>query len=172
MRIALFYALLLLSLSAFGKVEAPNYNFGLKTLEKFYPGRSIADLKADYGEGELLRQQGAMEMRRFMVKQLEFKFPVIIQTEEGKIQDMHAQLPSFFLHNIFHQSLIDQIGKQQKYLRVEEEAVYVWEKEDFKYTYSAACTITCFPIFLNVTWSKARRPASLKPIIEEMSRIN
>ena len=42
-----------------------------------------------------------------------------------------------------------------------EEAFYVWETAELKHVYSAACTITCFPIFYSVQLSKPKSPSLL-----------
>lgn len=146
------------------KVETPNYNFSLDTLADFYPSKSKDELEKKYGKAEIMATKNGTETLKFYVAHIRYKFPVIVQTRDGKVLDFFAKLPSYFLHDIFFQSLVNRLGKQNDYKKVGEEAVYRWEKDSLKHVYSAACTITCFPIFYTVY---PAAPAT-KPIIEAM----
>jgi hypothetical protein len=132
------------------KVEAPNYNFSIETLENFYPERKIDAAKAKFGNPEVMSEKGEIQTLKFMVAQMQFKFPVIVHAREGVIEDVFAKLPSFFLHDVFFRSIVNKLGKQNEYKKTGEEAIYIWTTKDLKYIYSAACTITCFPIFYSV----------------------
>lgn len=131
------------------KVEAPNYNFSLDTLNDFFPGKAQADLEKKYGKPEVM---GNSEPRtlKFQVAHIRYKFPVIVQVKDGVVLDFFARLPSYFLHDMFFQSLINRLGKQTTYKKIGEEAYYTWDAKPLKHIYSAACTITCFPIFYAV----------------------
>ncbi len=148
------------------KVDPPNYNFSLNTLEEFYPDKNLDDLIKKYGKPEVLSKQGQTETMRFYVEHIRYKFPVLVQTQQGKILDVFAKLPSYFLHDIFFQSLVNRIGKQNIFKKYLEEAVYIWEKDNLKYVYSAACTITCFPLFLTIHPIKPLK--GFKPLVETM----
>lgn len=148
------------------KVEAPNYNFSLDTLADFYPEKSRDDIEKKYGKAELMGTHNGIETLKFYVAHIRYKFPVIVQVKEGKVLDFFAKLPSYFLHDVFFQSLVNRIGKQNEYRKVGEEAIYKWEKDNLRHAYSAACTITCFPIFYTVY-----PPANVggyRPLIETM----
>lgn len=150
------------------KVEAPNYDFSLDTLADFFPEKSRADIEKKYGKAEFMSNKNGVETVKFNVAQIRYKFPVIVQSKEGKVLDFFARLPSYFLHDIFFQSLVNRMGKQNEYKKVGEEAVYIWEKDGLKHVYSAACTITCFPIFYSV--SPSGKTPGFKPLIEEMKQ--
>lgn len=146
------------------KVEAPNYNFSLDTLADFNPGKLKSDLDAKYGTPELIGVTGPVTTFKYQVAHLRYKFPVLVQVSSGKVDDFFARLPSYFLHDVFFQSLINRLGKQDTYKKVGEEAVYQWNKNPLKHVYSAACTITCFTIFYAVhadSWTP-------RPLIEKM----
>lgn len=149
------------------KVEAPNYDFSLDTLSDFFPDKELSVIVAKYGEGEKMGREGEMETIKFMVSQIRYKFPVLVQIREGKVQDFFARLPSYFLHDLFFQSLVNRYGKQKSYKRVGEEAFYVWERDGLVHVYSAACTITCFPIFYSV-----KKAESGPSILEKMKKVN
>jgi len=151
------------------KVEAPNYNFSLETLADFFPEKNRDDLEKKYGKAEVMATKKDLETLKFYVTQIRYKFPVIVHVKNGKVLDFFARLPSYFLHDIFFQTLITQMGKQNEYKKFGEEAVYSWEKDSLKHVYSAACTITCFPIFYTVFPSQSIK--GFKPLIQTMKEV-
>ena len=150
------------------KVEPPNYNFSLETLKDFYPDSDIKELEKKYGAAEIMSSSGGNLTLRFYVAHLRYKFAVIVQAQDGKVLDMFAKLPSYFLHDIFHQSLINRLGKQNEYKKVGEEAVYKWNGSSLTHVYSGACTITCFPIFYSVFPTVIKPEKPFTPLIEQM----
>ncbi len=152
----------------FCKVEPPNYNFSIDTLKDFYPDSDVKELEKKYGSAETMSTSGGNLTLRFYVAHLRYKFAVIVQTQDGKVLDMFAKLPSYFLHDIFHQSLINRLGKQNEYKRVGEEAVYKWTKTPLTHVYSGACTITCFPVFYAVFPADIKPEKPFTPLIEQM----
>ena len=133
------------------KVEAPNYNFSLDTLNDFFPAKQTVELDKKYGKPEVMSDEAGVKTLKYYVAHIRYKFPVIVQAREGVVLDFFARLPQYFLHDVFFQSLINRLGKQNSYKRVGEEAFYTWESKGQKHIYSAACTITCFPIFYTVS---------------------
>lgn len=155
-------------LPAYGKVDPPNYNFSLDELTPLLPGALLANLDQKFKNPELILNNGLFKTYRIFVSQLRYKFPVLIQTYEGKIVDFHARLPTYFLHDIFHQSLINRLGKQDIYVKKEEQATYIWKNKDgLKHVYSGACSITCFPIFYSVIQQNIETPG-FQPILETL----
>lgn len=150
------------------KVEAPNYNFSLETLADFMPEKDLSELEKKYGKPEQMNDLRGVLTKKFYVAQIRYKFPVMVQDQQGKVLDMFARLPSYFLHDIFHQALINRMGKQTTYKKVGEEAVYTWNFQGNTHIYSASCTITCFPIFYSVHPNEAKAI----PIIEQMRKAN
>ncbi len=148
------------------KVEAPNYNFSLDTLADFFPGKNRDDLEKKYGKAEVMASSSGTETLKFYVAHIRYKFPVMVQVKEGKVLDFFSKLPSYFLHDLFFQSLVNRLGKQNSYKKRQEEAVYIWEKDSLKHVYSAACTITCFPVFYSVYPLPVT--TGFKPLIEAM----
>lgn len=132
------------------QVEAPNYDFSLDSLSVFYPGQNLQSMVQEHGEGELLEKAAKTRLFKFYVAHIRYKFPVFVQVDrDGQALDFFARLPTYFLHDIFHQSLINRYGNQQEYFRQENNAVYKWtELDSMQLTYSGTCTITCFPIYL------------------------
>jgi hypothetical protein len=141
-------AILFLVNNSHGKVEAPNYNFSLDALQFFAPKASLKALQAKYGKGEVIEENSGIKMIKYYVAHIRYKFPVYVQVKDDQLLDFFAKLPSYFLHDIFHQSLINRFGKQDGYFKKEANAIYQWNNEKgVKYIYSGGCSITCFPIY-------------------------
>lgn len=147
------------------KVEAPNYNFSVDTLQDFAPGSSIDTIEKKYGKGTVEKNIGGFQTLKFYVSHIRYKFPVLVQAGEGRVVDMYARLPQYFLHDVFLQSLVNRLGKQNTYKKTGEHAHYVWETKETRHVYDGACTITCFPIFYAV--EKIDSP--VKSILQQMS---
>lgn len=150
------------------KVEAPNYSFNNETFEDFKPGKSIKELDKKFGAPEEMSKDRQVRTLRYNISHVRYKFPVLVQEQDGVILDFHARLPSYFLHDTFFKGLRDKLGKQDNYKKIGEEAYYTWEKPPLRYIYSAACTITCFPIFYAVQKIESNEPS----INEKMKKAN
>jgi hypothetical protein len=148
------------------KVQAPNYDFSIKTLNDFFPGKNVEDVNAKYGAPTEMNRKGGAKTFKYQIAHIRYKFPVLLQSKDGVVLDFFARLPSYFLHDVFFQSLVNKLGKQNSYKKVGEEAVYEWEQEGNKHIYSASCTITCFPIFYAVQPLKPK----VTPVLEQMKK--
>lgn len=158
------------SSSVHAKVDPKNYNFSADTLADFFPGKTLAEIETKYGKAEIMRDRDDIKMLRFWVSQLRYKFPVIVQAQNGAVLDMFARLPSYFLHDMFHHTLIQRWGKQTFYKRVDEEAYYRWDDAEKTMHYSASCTITCFPIYFSVAPAKDKAPGGFVSQHEQLRR--
>ncbi len=148
--------LLILSYSALAKVEPKNYDFKLETLLALNPGSDFDPKQNQFKNTELIEQKEKISKYRLEVDYLRYRFPVFIQVREGKILDFYAVLPSYFLHDIFHQSIINRFGKQDRFQKKNGHALYIWKnKAGVDYYYAGTCTITCFPIFFSAQKSQA-----------------
>jgi hypothetical protein len=154
---------------ALALVEPPNYDFSIDKFQLFMPGKAYTEIEKVYGKGDLLFKKGQFTTYKFYIEHIRYKFPILVQTKDGKVTDFHANLPTYFLHDIFHQSLINRIGMQDKYLHVDEQAVYIWNNKDgVKHVYSGACSITCFPIFYAARQATHQFGMSYKPLLEQL----
>ena len=146
--ILIIVAILFVVNNSHGKVDPPNYNFSLDALKVFTPKSSVKALIAKYGKGELVEDQSGIKTLKYYVAHIRYKFPVYVQVKDDEVLDFFAKLPTYFLHDIFHQSLINRFGKQDTYFKKEANALYQWNNEKgVKYIYSGACSITCFPVY-------------------------
>lgn len=135
---------------ALGQIEPPNYNFSLDTLGDFYPGKKLQDIEKKYGKGEVQFDKGASKIYKFYVSHVRYRFPVFVNIFQGESVAFFARLPTYFLHDVFHQSLINRYGKQDEYSKVGNAANYTWNnKNNLKLIYQGQCTMTCFPMYLS-----------------------
>jgi hypothetical protein len=131
------------------QIEAPNYDFNLEALTVFFPGQTLEQIKTRLGEPELMKKQDPRSLYRFSIKHARYQFPVFVEILDQKSVGFFARLPNYFLHDLFHQSLINRFGAQDEFLNRDSTSVYQWkDKEGMSLIYSGACTITCFPIYL------------------------
>ncbi len=154
---------------AFSKVEAPNYDFTLKKLEPFTPGKNINDLPEGVGKGEITEDKGDTKIIRYTLVHARYNFPIYVQTKKNIILDFYARFPTYFLHDSFHQSLINKFGKQSKYYKQENNAVYSWDDlEGMRVIYSGSCTITCYPNYVSYI-QKTQKKGDFVPLISKFS---
>jgi len=154
---------------AFSKVDPPNYNFSLDKLDPFTPGKTYDSLVKSLGKGEIMEDSGDLKVYRYEVAHVRYKFPVFVQIKNNSITDFYARFPTYFLHDLFHQSLINRFGKQDKYHRQENDAVYIWENaKGNRVIYSGACTVTCFPNY--VSYIKVeKKKGDIVPLLQKFS---
>jgi len=132
----------------FAKVVAPNYNFTLDKLQLFQPGSAVQGIENKFGKGEELDEVNGIQLLRYSLKANKYSFPVFVQIYRGISLDFFAKLPNYFLHDIFHRSLILRYGKQSQYFNKENSSVYIWNnKNGIQHIYSGSCTLQCFPIY-------------------------
>ncbi len=169
MKLLLICFIFLISSSSIGKVEPPNYDFSLNAFELFKPDKSMSAIKKEYGKGEPIFKSGIFITTKFYVAHNRYRFPILVQSTGDKVTDFYARLPAYFLHDIFHQSIINRIGKQDKYYKAEEQALYIWKnKKNLNYVYSGACSITCFPVYYAVYKDKYQYGNRYKPLIKKI----
>jgi hypothetical protein len=151
---------------SYSKVDPPNYDFSLKELQKFYPGADATALLKT--KPQVITKSGATTTYKVYVSQIRYKFPVFFQVKDNKVLDFYARLPNYFLHDIFHQSLINRYGKQDKYKNKNEHSIYLWNnKNKARHLYEAACAITCYPIYYSASLPKENWPVGFKPLSDK-----
>lgn len=151
-----------------GQIKPPNYDFSLDSFNVFFPDSNLEQAVALHGEYQEMEKKENTRLLRFNVKHLRYQFPVFVQVDDkNNFLEFFARLPSYFLHDLFHQSLINRFQKQDHYLHKNGTSIYKWNnKKEMNLTYSATCTITCFPIFLSAV--KMNLPENYEAISKEM----
>ena len=151
-----------------GASSYPGENFSLQQLQIFSPGNSLKDIQQNHGAGTPV----ARDMHRFHISHQGHRFPLFLQIREGRSVGFWASLPTYFLHDTFHRKLIQQYGRQNRYLKKENSALFIWERsENLTILYSGQCTITCFTHYLAIFDPKTSTLldsfSTLQPTIEE-----
>lgn len=154
---------------ASAKVDPPNYDFSLDKLKIFMPGQSLKEIEKEYPKKELVFKNPPFMTYKFYVEHIRYRFAILVQFKGDVVTDFHARLPAYFLHDVFHQSLINRLGNQDVYKKVEEQATYVWNNKDGnKHIYNGGCSMTCFPIFYAVKPTKHQFGMGYKAVIEKL----
>lgn len=167
--LSLFFTL---NVKTFAKVEAQNYNFSLDELALFAPGQPLEKIKEKYKDIDVIKESGEEQIIKIYVAQTRYKYPVYIQLKNNTSIGYYAKLPTYFLHDIFHQSLINRYGKQDSYKKQESEAIYIWKNANGNMiVYNGACTITCFPVYLSVM-KKPKKEEATKPLLQQFMNID
>ena len=165
--ISVSFLFLILTSSLQSKVDPPNYDFSLDKFDEFMPGKTLDKER----QKELAFNKDGFKTYKIYIAHIRYKFPLFVQTKNNIITDFFARLPAYFLHDIFHQSLINRLGNQDVYKKVEEQAVYVWkDKNNMRHYYSGGCTITCFPIYYAVKIVKSDYGQAFVPLIEKLNK--
>ena len=147
-------------------VKEPNYDFSLDELKKFSPFQNFAEIKKKYPNIKKIKSSNGFTIYKAYHTQLRYKFPILIQVKDNLITDFYARLPAYFLHDVFHQSLINRYKMQDHYKKVEEQAIYIWkDRDNIHHVYSGACSITCFPIYY-AQYPKDHQFGKLTPILK------
>ncbi|MCB9092583.1 MAG: hypothetical protein H6620_08500 [Halobacteriovoraceae bacterium] len=142
-----------------GKVDPPNYNFTLDKLAIYYPDKPFSEIEKLHKERlQLIKDEQEIKLYKVLIQDRRYTFSLFFHTSKGKILDFYTRLPNYFLHDVFHQSLINRYGKQKEYKLTNGVALYQWEVDNLKILYSGTCSMTCFPIFLTVYKMKYPEP--------------
>jgi hypothetical protein len=144
--------------------QEPNLTnqFSLDIFNPFLPGKT---LQKDNNYLPLFKKSG-YTLGLVYIKHQSYQFPLFIQENEGKILDIFARLPSYFLSDFIHKELIKRLGKQDFYTKKDNSALYQWNREGLEYYYSASCTLTCFPDFYSIL--SVSYPEDFAPLIRQL----
>lgn len=141
--------------------------FNLDDLKPFTPGNNISTIPEKYLPGVDIDIAKTLTIKKYNIVHDAYVFPLFVQHYRGKIIDFYTRLPSYFLHDTFHQSLINRYGKQQAYEKKDSTAVYTWDDQNFKRVYSGGCTVSCFPIYYSeIAKNPGQIPTTYKPLID------
>lgn len=139
-------------------------SFSLDQFGPFLPGKTLdKTLKTT-----TLTSSGNLKTVKAEIVNPRYKIALFLQTRDDQVIDMYARLPSFFLHDVFLQALINRYGKKDLYNSLNNNSIYRWNNRDgLDHLYQGSCTITCFPVFYSV--SKNPRDPAVTPLIDQLS---
>lgn len=133
------------------EITPPNYDFTLKTIENFTPGKEIESVKKDNPKYDVFSDEGSSKILRFKIKRTNYVLDIYTQVKKDIITDVFVRLPQFFLHDIFLADLQKKYQKQDRYVRKDRSAIYVWlNRDNTNIIYHGSCSITCFPMFIEI----------------------
>ncbi|MBC7712156.1 MAG: hypothetical protein H7177_02390 [Rhizobacter sp.] len=134
------------------EIKPPNYDFTLALIEPFFPGKSITDIHKDKTiKSDIFEDNGNAKIIRFKLKRANYSLDIYTQVKDDKISDVFVRLPQYFIHDLFLTDLVKRYKKQDKFIRHDMSALYVWMNRDGNnILYHGSCSITCFPMFVEV----------------------
>ncbi len=133
------------------EITPPNYDFTLKTLESFMPGKNIDEIKKLNPKFDIFADNGDQKILRFKLLRANYFLDVYTQVKKDTVTDLFVRLPQHFLHDLFLRDLQKKWNKQDKYVRHDRSAVYVWlNRDNNTIIYHGSCSITCFPMFIEI----------------------
>lgn len=138
-------------LSIHAEITPPNYDFTLKSIDNFTPGKNIEEIKKQNPKFDLFEDNGEQKILRFKLKRANYSLDLYTQVKKDTVTDLFVRLPQHFSHDIFLGDLQNKWKKQDKYVRHDKSAIYVWlNRDNFNIIYHGSCSITCFPMFIEI----------------------
>lgn len=158
-----FFTFLLIYLVHAG-ITPPNYDFTLKSLETFYPGKLIEDVKKANPSFKTIEENGDKKLFLFHIKRPNYILDIYTQVKKDQITDLYVRLPQHFLHDVFLKELQTKWKKHDRFTRKDGSALYTWfNRDNFNIIYQGSCSITCFPMFIEiVSLDKTVQPLYIK----------
>ena len=133
------------------EITPPNYDFSLKSIENFTPGKNIEEIKKANPKFDLFEDSGDKKIFRFKIKRQNYLLDVYTQVKKDLVTDLFVRLPQHFFHDPLLTELQKKWNKQDRYVRHDKSAVYVWlNRDNTNIIYQGSCSITCFPMFLEI----------------------
>lgn len=134
------------------------------------PGSTLEKIEKVYKFKELTFNDKGFKTYKFYIEHIRYRFPIFAQFKNNIVVDFVARLPAYFLHDIFHQSLINRLGNQDVYKKTEESAIYIWKNhQGLKHIYSGGCSITCFPIYYAVEKVEHKNGNGYRSVMQKIS---
>ena len=129
----------------------------------------MQEIDAKYPTKEITFNSEQFQTYKYYITHVRYKFAIQVQFHKGIVTDFHARLPQYFLHDIFHQSLINRLGKQDIYKNENEHSIYIWKKaKNRRHYYAGACTITCFTLYYAVKNLDQVLPQEYTSVIQQL----
>jgi hypothetical protein len=133
------------------EITPPNYDFTLKSIENFTPGKNIEEIKKQNPKFDIFADNGDQKILRFKLKRANYSLDVYTQVKKDIVTDLFVRLPQHFLHDIFLGDLQKKWNKQDRFVRHDRSAIYVWlNRDNTNIIYHGSCSITCFPMFIEI----------------------
>jgi hypothetical protein len=134
------------------EIKSPNYDFTFTSIEPFFPGKLLSELAKDKTiKSDIFEDSGTSKIIRTKVHRGNYILDIYNQVKGDQITDVFIRLPQHFLHDLFLADLVKRYKKQDKFVRKDKSALYVWMNRDGNnIIYHGSCSITCFPMFIEI----------------------
>lgn len=142
------YSTLLFTVSA--EIKTPNYDFTPATLEPFFPGSTMEKIKADKAiVSDIFEDNGNQKIIKIKLQKPNYRLDIFLQTKDDIVTDLFVRLPQHFNHDLLLTELQKKYKKQDKFVRKDMSALYVWMGRDGNnILYHGSCSVACFPMFI------------------------
>ena len=115
---------------------------------------------------DIFLDNGDQKILRFKLKRTNYILDVYTQVKKDIVTDLFIRLPQHFFHDPLLIELQKKWNKQDRYVRHDKSAVYVWlNRENTNIIYQGSCSITCFPMFLEI----ASNDKSVTPMYDKLN---
>ena len=142
-------------------------DFTLSLIEPFFPGTSVEKIKSDKTiQSDIFEDNGNQKILKLKLKSSNPKLDIFIQTKDDKVTDLFVRLPQHLSHDSVLAELQKKYKKQDKFSRKDRNALYSWTNKDGNnIIYNGICSITCFPMFVEIT----NADKSIVPMFEKFN---
>jgi hypothetical protein len=159
------YSSLLFTISA--EIKKPNYDFSPATLEPFFPGSTMEKIKADKTiVSDIFEDNGNQKIVKIKFLRPNYKLDIFVQTKDETVTDLFVRLPQHFNHDLLLTDLQKKYKKQDKFVRKDMSALYVWMNRDGNnIIYHGSCSVSCFPMFIEFV----KADKSITPLYQKLN---
>lgn len=156
-------------------VAAEFAEFKLSELNPYLPGNSIDKGKPELKKAVVLDKEGEKEILLFKYQLPKFYLTTNLQIEKNEILDSYFRFPNNYSHDIVLSLLQKQFGKQTKYYKKNNDALYWWLDKDFEgktmdIIYHGSCSLSCFPMGIHFVGKKAIENPSFSSLYQKFNK--
>ncbi|MBF0205681.1 MAG: hypothetical protein HQK53_02210 [Oligoflexia bacterium] len=160
---------------------SPRFDFQLEKFSILFTQRdlravrkSLSQLGGRSGENTDLYAQISTTNKNLVISKLKifdtndsrsfrYYYVLLLQSYLDQILDFYIVFPSFMDHQFVYYNLQKKFAKVDKFARSGSSSFYIWNNVGgIKITYSATCTVSCFPLFLEGEFLDAREQVKSK----------
>ncbi len=169
----ILFAILYLTIN-FSKSFAA-FEFKLEDLDPLKPEMNFDQKNLKTGKVTELLSEESKQIIAFDFKLPTMFLPTTLQIEKGIIQDLYVRFPNNYSHDDLLKTLQDKFKKQQRYYKIPNNALYVWNNVDFQgkminIIYHGSCSFTCFPMGLHLISTTASQNPSFVSLYQKFNK--
>ncbi len=151
------------------------FEFKLEDLDPLKPESAFDQKTLKTTKVTELLSEDSKQILAFDFKLPTMFLPTTVQIEKGNIQDIYVRFPNNFSHDTLLKLLQDKYKKQQRYFKIPNNALYVWNNVDFQgkmvnIIYHGSCTFSCFPMGLHLISANASQNPSFVSLYQKFNK--